>query len=114
MPRTRQEVAKEVYAAFLEAEEAAEKSAAAVARFTAILVEARGRAKLPPAVGTDVFVLLGRCTASALDARHHIVSAHPLLDQIAKEWNITGYGPDKEQVPNQPFVGATTPLRVVG
>lgn len=112
MPRTRQEVAKEVYAAFRDAEEAAERSAAAVARCMATLVEARGKAKLPPTVGTEVFALLSRCTTSALDARQSIVAAHPLLDEVAQEWGIRGYGADKEQAPNQPFVGANSPLRV--
>jgi hypothetical protein len=113
MPRTRLEVARDVYDVFRAAEEAAELSAAAIARCAAVLIEARAKAHLPPAAGSDIFALMARSTGSAFDARQAIVAAHPLLDQLAADLGIVGYGPDKETVPNSPFVGARTPMRVV-
>ncbi len=91
MPRTRLEVAREVYEVFRAAEEAAEQSAVAVARCTAMLIEARGKAKLPPAVGSEILQLLARSSGAAFEARHAIVSAHPLLDQLASDLGIVGY-----------------------
>lgn len=114
MPKTRLEVAREVYEVFRTAEEAAEQSAIAVARCAALLIEARSRAKLPPAVGSEIFELLTRSSGAAFEARHAIVSAHPLLDRLAADLGITGYGPDKEPVPNSPFTGARSVVRVVG
>ncbi len=113
MPKTRLEVAREVYAEFRAAELAAEQSAVAIARCAAMLIEARAKAQLPPSVGADIFALMARSSGSAFDARQTIVAAHPLLDQLARDLRITGFGPDKEPVPNSPFVGAWTPMRVV-
>lgn len=113
MPKTRMEVAREVYEAFREAEAAAEHSAATIARCAAILVEARGKAQLPPAVGSEIFSLMARSSSNAFEARHAIVAVHPLLDDLARDLNLVGFGPDKEQVPNSPFVGARSPMRVV-
>ncbi len=113
MPKTRLEVAREVYEAFREAETAAEHSAATIARCAATLVEARGKAHLPPAVGSEIFSLMARSSNSAFDARHAIIAAHPLLDELARNLGLVGFGPDKEPVPNSPFVGARSPMRVV-
>jgi len=113
MPRTRLEVAREVYEVFRAAEAAAEHSAAAIARCTALLIEARAKAHLPPAVGFDIFALMAKSSGAAFDARQSIVAAHPLLDQLAADLGIIGYGADKESVPNSPFVGARSPMRVV-
>jgi hypothetical protein len=107
------EVAREVYEVFRAAEEAAEQSAVALARCTAMLIEARGRAKLPPAAGSEIVQLLARSSGAAFEARHAIVSAHPLLDQLAADLGIVGYGPDKESVPNSPFTSARSLVRVV-
>ncbi|MES3100508.1 hypothetical protein [Sphingomonas faeni] len=113
MPRTRLEVAREVYQVFRDAEAAAELSAAAIARCAATLIEARAKAHLPPTVGSEIFALMAKSSGSAFDARHAIVSAHPLLDELAADLRIVGYGADKESVPNSPFVGARSPMRVV-
>lgn len=113
MPRTRIEVAREVYDAFRIAEEAAEHSAAAAARCVAVLIEARVRAQLPPVAGADIFALMGDCAASALRARQQVVAAHPLLDRLASDFGIVGYGPDKQPVPNEPFTTGANALRVV-
>ncbi|TCP96318.1 hypothetical protein C8J46_10912 [Sphingomonas sp. PP-F2F-A104-K0414] len=113
MPKTRLEVARGVHAAFREAENAAEHSSATIGRCAATLVEARGKAHLPPAVGSGIFSLMARSSSSAFDARHAIVAAHPLLDDLARNLGLVGVGPDKELVPNSPFVGARSPMRVV-
>jgi hypothetical protein len=114
MPRTRIEVAREVYEVFRNAEDAAEQSAAAIARCVAVLIEARSRAKLPPVAGDDILALMGECTTNALLARRQVIAAHPMLDDLAKQFGIVGFGPDKAPVPNEPFfTGATAPLRVV-
>lgn len=113
MPRTRLEVAREVYEAFRAAETAAEHSAATIARCAATLIEARGKAHLRPDAGAEIFSLMARSSSSAFEARHAIVAAHPLLDELARDLGIVGFGPDKEQAPNSPFVGARAPMRVV-
>ncbi len=113
MPKTRLEVAREVYEAFKAAETAAEHSAATIARCAATLVEARAKAHLPPAIGSEIFSLMARSSTSAFDARFTIVAAHSLLDDLARDLGVVGFGPDKEQAPNRPFVGAGAPMRVV-
>ena len=113
MPKTRLEVAREVYKAFREAESAAEHSAATIARCAAILVEARGKAHLHPAAGLEIFSLMARSSSSAFEARHAILAAHPLLDELANDLGLVGFGPDKEQAPNGLFAGARSPMRVV-
>jgi hypothetical protein len=113
MPRTRLEVAREVYEAFREAETAAEHSAATIARCAATLIEARGKAHLPPAVGSEIFSLMARSSSSAFEARHAIVAAHPLLDELANDLGLVGFGPDKEQAPNGRSARARSPMRVV-
>jgi hypothetical protein len=113
MPKLRAQIAEEVNQAFLAAEQAAEVSAAAIARCVATVIEARGRAQLPPIAGADVIALLAESSRNALDARRAIIAAHPLLEQIGRDLGVISYGPDEKAVPNQPFVGATSPLRVV-
>ena len=114
MPRTRLEVAREVHDVFKQAEEAVELSAAAVARCLAVLIEARIRAKVAPGLGSDAMAVLATASTHALEARRQVLAAHPMLDAVARDLGVVGYGPDKEPVPNEPFFqGASTPFRVV-
>lgn len=114
LPKTRIEVATDVQQAFHLAEQAVEASAAALARCTAILIEARGRAKLPPLAGSKMLALMAQGTQNAINARQQVLEAHPLLAELGRDIGVLAYGPSEECTPNQPFVGATTPLRVVG
>lgn len=113
MPRLRTQVATEVNDAFLAAEQAAEASAAAIARCLAVLIEARSRAQLPPVTGADVMELLAESAKNSLHARKTIIAAHPLLEQIGRDLGVISYGPDEKPVPNLPSIAAGHRMRVV-
>ena len=114
MPKTRLKVALEVRQAFNDAEQAAEQSAAALARCVAVLVEARREAKLSPLAGAAIMALVSKGSQSAMDACQQMLAAHPLLSDMGRELKVIGYGPDGGCVPNEPFTGASGTLRVVG
>lgn len=113
MPRLRTQIATEVNNAFLAAEQAAEASAAAIARCLAVLIEARSRAQLPPITGAQVMDLLAESATNSLHARKTIIAAHPLLEQLGRDLGVISYGPDEKPVPNLPSVRASNPIRVV-
>lgn len=114
MGKVRSEVAAEVREAFRTAETAAEQSAAAISRCIAVLIEARAKAKLPPVAAAEAIALIAKGSQSSLDARQHMLAAHPLLTELGRELKVLSFGPDGGCVPNSPFTEGATPLRVVG
>lgn len=110
----RLEVAREVHQVFVEAEVAAERSAAALARCCALLVEARRRAGLPPSAAEQAISLVSKSVQSAMDARANVLAAHPLLAQLGIDLDVMSFGPDGQCVPNRPFTEASSSLKVVG
>ncbi len=113
MGKIRSEVAVEVREAFRAAEAAAEQSAATIARCVAVIIEARAKAKLPPIAAAEAISLIAQASQGAIDARRHMLAAHPLLTELGRELKVISFGPDGGCVPNSPFTEATSPLRVV-
>jgi hypothetical protein len=113
MGKIRSEVAVEVRDAFRTAEAAAEQSAATIARCMAVIIEARGKAKLPPVAAAEAIELIAKGAQSSFKARQHMLAAHPLLAELGRELNVLSFGPDGGCVPNSPFTEAASPLRVV-
>lgn len=113
MGKIRSDVAAEVRDAFRAAEAAAEHSAAAIARCVAVIIEARSKAKLPPIAGADAIALIAKGSQSSLEARQHMLAAHPLLTELGRELKVISFGPDGGCVPNAPFTEAGALLRVV-
>lgn len=113
MAKIRSDVAAEVRDAFRAAETAAEQSAAAIARCVAVLIEARTKAKLPPIAGAEAIALVAKGSQSSLEARQHMLLAHPLLAELGRELKVLSFGPDGGCVPNVPFTEGTGGLRIV-
>lgn len=101
MQHTRQAIARTIAAPLIATERAIDEALAQAGTMASAMAQGRTAAKLPAAVGQDVFESLGLAMGALFEARRKIVEAHAGLDRTREylRMPVVAFGDESAKPP---------------